>query len=107
MHATCSRSAASPSVHATTVAAGVAPGATWTNTASVTSTTTDPVSGNNAGGVGAGAPVLAYPTADADGDGLPNGFEQQYGLNGLNDSAGNGAMSSALSRITASPEHAA
>jgi len=75
----------------TTVAPSVGPGQLWTNTATVTSGgVVDPNPGNNTGNVGGGAPTLTNPDADADGDGLPNGFETRYGLNGLNGGADNG-----------------
>ena len=77
---------------ATTVAPGVTPGLVWTNTANVTSNgVIDPNPGNNTGNIGNGAPTLTNPAADADGDGLTNGFEQQFGLNGLNNSPAEGA----------------
>jgi uncharacterized repeat protein (TIGR01451 family) len=77
---------------ATTVAPGVGPGQVWTNTATVTSNgATDPNPANNTGNIGNGSPTLTNPTADADGDGLTNGFEQKFGLNGLNNSPGEGA----------------
>ena len=77
---------------ATTVAAGVGPGQVWSNTATVTSNgVTDPNPGNNTGNIGNGAPTLTNPAGDADGDGLSNGFEQQFGLNGLNNSPAQGA----------------
>ena len=77
---------------ATTVAAGVGPGQVWTNTANVTSNNaTDPNPGNNTGNIGNGAPTLTNTAADADGDGLSNGFEQKFGLNGLNNSPAEGA----------------
>lgn len=77
---------------ATAVAAGVGPGQVWTNTANVTSNAaSDPNPANNTGNIGNGAPTLTNPTADADGDGLTNGFEQKFGLNGLNNSPGEGA----------------
>ncbi len=76
---------------ATTVAPGVGPGQVWTNTATVTSGgATDPNPGNNTGNIGNGSPTLTNPSADADGDGLTNGFEQKFGLNGLNNSPGRG-----------------
>lgn len=68
----------------------VGPGVTWTNTATVSAGTTDPNPGNNTGGAGSGQPAITDPTADADGDGLPNGWEQQYGLNPLSNSVDNG-----------------
>jgi uncharacterized repeat protein (TIGR01451 family) len=77
---------------ATTVAAGVGPGQVWTNTATVAHNgSTDPNPGNNTGNVGNGAPTLTNAAGDADGDGLSNGFEQKFGLNGLNNSPGEGA----------------
>jgi uncharacterized repeat protein (TIGR01451 family) len=77
---------------AVTVAPAVGPGQIWTNTATVTSGgTVDPNPANNTGNIGGGAPTLTNPAADADGDGLPNGFEQQFGLNGLTGGADNGA----------------
>ncbi len=76
---------------ATTVAPGVGPGQVWSNTASVASGgAIDPNPGNNTGNVGNGAPTLTNPAADADGDGLTNGFERKFGLNGLNNSPAEG-----------------
>ena len=51
---------------------------------------TDPNPGNNTGNAGNGAPTLTNPAADADGDGLSNGFEEKFGLNGLNNSPAEG-----------------
>ncbi len=77
---------------ATTVASTVGPGQVWTNIATVASNgAIDPNPGNNTGNVGNGAPTLTDPAADADGDGLSNGFEQKFGLNGLNNSPAEGA----------------
>jgi hypothetical protein len=72
----------------------VGPGVVWTNTASYTAGgVVDPNSGNNTGGGGGsngngggGVPVITNPSGDADADGLPNGWEQQYGLNPLSNS---------------------
>ena len=77
----------------------VGPGVVWTNTASYTAGgVVDPNSGNNTGGGGGsngngggGVPVITNPSGDADADGLPNGWEQQYGLNPLSNSPANGA----------------
>ena len=77
----------------------VGPNTVWTNTASFTvGGVTDPDSGNNTGGGGGGngnggggVPAVTNPAADADGDGLPNGWEQTYGLNPLSNSPANGA----------------
>ena len=75
----------------TRVADSVGPGQVWTNTATITSGGTDPNPGNNTGNAGNGVPTLTNPAADADGDGLSNGFEERFGLNGLNNSPAEGA----------------
>ena len=62
----------------------VGPGQVWTNTATfVAGGVTDPDPSNNTGGGGGsagngggGVPVITNPAADADGDGLPNGWER-------------------------------
>lgn len=68
----------------------VGPGAAWTNTASVNGATHDPNIANNEAGAGSSVPMLTDTAGDADGDGLPNGWEQQYGLNPLSNSPDNG-----------------
>ncbi len=50
------------------------PGQQITNTATVTAGVLDPVLANNSASANVGVPTLE-PTGDADGDGLPNGFE--------------------------------
>ena len=75
------------------VADNVGPNTIWTNTATVTSGgTVDPNPGNNTGGGsttdpgnngGGGVPSVDNPAADGDKDGLPNGWEQDFGLNPL------------------------
>jgi hypothetical protein len=76
---------------ATTVNNDVLPGTQWTNTATLGALTFDPVPGNNTGGAGNAAPTITDPAGDADGDGLPNGWEGKYGLNPLSDDPDNGA----------------
>lgn len=59
----------------------IGPGATFTNTATLTSTTPDFNTANNTANAVSHTPVLNNdPTGDADGDGLSNGWEQQFGL---------------------------
>ena len=55
------------------------PGQQVMNTATVAAGVLDPVLANNTASANVGVPTLE-PTGDADGDGLPNGFESQYGL---------------------------
>jgi len=59
-------------------------GASFTNTATVTSTTPDANTANNTANAVSHTPnVNNDPTGDADGDGIDNGWEQQFGLDPL------------------------
>ncbi|MBL8143401.1 MAG: DUF11 domain-containing protein [Acidobacteria bacterium] len=75
----------------TTVTGAALPGTTITNTASVNASSGDAVPANNSATTSIAVPTLSDPTGDADTDGLPNGWEQQYGLNPLSNTADNGA----------------
>lgn len=68
----------------------VGPGVGWTNTATLNAATSDPNPGNNTGGAGSGQPTITDPDGDTDGDGLPNGWQERYGLNPLSNSVDNG-----------------
>src|SRR5690606_26020535 len=57
----------------------VTPGQQITNTATVAGAVLDPVPTNNTATANVSVPTLE-PTGDADGDGLSNGWETQYGL---------------------------
>ncbi len=62
----------------------IGPGASFTNTATLTSTTPDFNTANNTANAVTHTPVVnGDPTGDADGDGLDNGWEQQFGLDPL------------------------
>ena len=62
----------------------IGPGASFTNTATLTSTTPDFNTANNTANAVSHTPVVNNdPTGDADGDGLNNGWEQQFGLDPL------------------------
>ena len=73
------------------------PGTVWTNTATFTrgrrrptrtpATTPAAVAAPNGNG-GGGVPAVTNPAADADNDGLPNGWEQKFGLNPLEQPGG-------------------
>jgi uncharacterized repeat protein (TIGR01451 family) len=59
-------------------------GAAFTNTATLTSTTPDFNTANNTANAVSHTPVVNNdPTGDADGDGINNGWEQQFGLDPL------------------------
>ena len=58
----------------------IGPGAVFTNTATLASTTPDFNLANNTANAVTHTPTLNDPTGDADGDGLDNGWEQQFGL---------------------------
>jgi uncharacterized repeat protein (TIGR01451 family) len=74
-----------------TVGTSVGPGASIVNTASVTAQTADPTPGNNSATVTSLVATLTDPSGDADNDGLPNGWEQRFGLNPLSNVGDNGA----------------
>jgi uncharacterized repeat protein (TIGR01451 family) len=67
----------------------VTPGQQILNSATVVAGVLDPVAANNTGTATVSVPTLE-PTADADGDGLPNGFESKFGLDPFG-GAGSGA----------------
>ena len=67
----------------------VTPGQQILNSATVVAGVLDPVAANNTGTATVAVPTLE-PTGDADGDGLPNGFESRFGLDPFG-GAGSGA----------------
>ena len=88
--ATLASGATATATFTTTVDGGAVPGTTIANTATVTADTFDPNLSNNTATSSISVPTLD-PTGDADGDGLLNGWEQQYGLNPLDGSGPHGA----------------
>ena len=69
---------------------GIGADTSITNTATVTSAVADSVPANNTATATVSTPSL-NPTGDADGDGLPNGWEGQFGLDPFDNSPANGA----------------
>jgi uncharacterized repeat protein (TIGR01451 family) len=62
----------------------IGPGVSFTNTATLTSTTPDFNTANNTANAVSHTPVInGDPTGDADGDEIPNGWEQEFGLDPL------------------------